>query len=81
MGSSETKAAAFMVVGVVRLKSKIRSLACISSESTHESWAGEYPFQWTRYCFFRHLPNSRSFRILSTSHSGVSSMMSGGGSR
>jgi len=44
MGSLETKVAAFMVVGVVCLKSKIRSSACISSESTHESWAGEYPF-------------------------------------
>jgi hypothetical protein len=37
MGSSETKVAVFMVVGVVRLKSEIRSLACMSSESTHES--------------------------------------------
>jgi hypothetical protein len=81
MGSSETKVVAFIVVGVVRLKSKIRSSACMSSESTHESWAGEYPFQQMRYCFFYHLQNSRSFRILSTSHSGVLSMMSGGGSR
>jgi len=23
-----------------------------SSALTHESWAGEYPFQWMRYCFF-----------------------------
>jgi len=81
MGSLETKVAVFMAVGVVCLKSEIRSSACISSESTHESWASEYPFQWMRYCFFHHLPNSHSFRIFSTSHSRVLSMMSGGGSK
>jgi len=47
---------------------------------THESWAGEYPFQWMRYCFFFQRPKVLSLRICSTSHSGSPSMMSGGGS-
>ena len=47
---------------------------------THELWAGEYPFQWTRYCFFFQWPKALSLRICSTSHSGLPSMMSGGGS-
>jgi hypothetical protein len=37
MGSLKMKVAAFIVVGVVYLKSLIRSSACMSSESTHES--------------------------------------------
>jgi len=52
----------------------LRSLAL-----THESWAGEYPFQWMRYCFFFQRPKVLSLRICSTSHSGSPSMMSGGG--
>jgi len=47
---------------------------------THESWAGEYPFQRMRYCFFFQRPKVLSLRICSTSHSGLPSMMSGGGS-
>ena len=47
---------------------------------THESWAGEYPFQRIRYCFFFQRPKVLSLRICSTSHSGSPSMMSGGGS-
>jgi len=51
-----------------------------SSVLTHELWAGEYPFQWTRYCFFFQQPKALSLRICSTSHSGSPSMMSGGSS-
>jgi len=50
-----------------------------SSALTHESWAGEYPFQRMRYCFFFQRPKVLSLRICSTSHSGLPSMMSGGG--
>ena len=57
------------------------SSACMSSSLTHESCAGEYPFHLTRYCFFFHQLKVCCFRIDSTSHSDVSSMMSGGGSR
>ncbi len=59
----------------------ISSLACISSSLTQESCTGEYPFHLTRYCFFFHLPKVHSFINLSTSHSGSSSIMSGGGWR
>ena len=51
-----------------------------SFASTHESWAGKYPFQRTRYCFFFQRPKALSLRICSTSHSGSPSMTSGGGS-
>jgi len=51
----------------------LRSLAL-----TYESWAGEYPFQRMRYCFFFQRPKVLSLRICSTSHSGSPSMMSGG---
>jgi len=47
---------------------------------TYKSWAGEYPFQQTRYCFFFQWPKALSLRTCSTSHSGSPSMMSGGGS-
>jgi len=51
-----------------------------SSVFTHESWAGEYPFYQTRYCFFFQQPKALSLRTCSTSHSGLPSMMSGGSS-
>jgi len=51
-----------------------------SSILIHESWAGEYPFQQMRYCFFFQQPKVLSLRICSTSHSGLPSMISGGGS-
>jgi hypothetical protein len=63
------------------LYSETRALACKSSELTHKSCAGKYPFHLTRYCFFFHRLKVRCFRIVSTSHSGVSSMISGGGSK
>ena len=63
------------------LYSETRSSACKSSALTHESCAGEYPFHLTRYCFFFHQLKVRCFRIASTSHLGVSSMISGGGSK
>ncbi len=59
----------------------ISSSMCMSSLLTQESCAGEYPFHLTRYCFFLHLPKVHSFRIFSTSHSGLLSMMSEGGWR
>jgi len=62
------------------LNSASNSRALRSSAPTHESWAGEYPFQWMRYCFFFQRPKVLSLRICSTSHSGLPSMMSGGGS-
>jgi hypothetical protein len=63
------------------LYSEMSSSACKSSALTHESCVGEYPFHLIRYRFFFHQPKVRCFRIVSTSHSGVSSMMSGGGSK
>jgi len=54
--------------------------ALTSSALTHESWAGKYPFQQMRYCFFFQRPKVLSLRICSTSHSGSPSMMSGGSS-
>jgi len=51
-----------------------------SSTFTHKSWAGEYPFQQTRYCFFFQWPKALSLRTCSTSYSGLPSMMSGGSS-
>jgi hypothetical protein len=63
------------------LYSETRSSVCKSSALTHESCAGEYPFHLMRYCFFFHQPKVQCFRIISTSHSGVSSMISGGGSK
>ena len=80
MLSSSDSRAAFME-GPCLSNSTISSSACMSSLLTHESCAGEYPFQRTRYCFFFHLPKVCSLRIFSTSHSGSSSMMSGGGWR
>jgi len=56
------------------------SRALRSSALTHESWAGEYPFQRMRYCFFFQRPKVLSLRTCSTSHSGSPSMMSGGSS-
>jgi len=76
--------------GVWLFKSRVLILVghCLNSASnsgalrslvlTHESWAGEYPFQRTRYCFFFQQPKVLSLRICSTSHSGSPSMMSGG---
>jgi len=55
------------------------SRAWRSSALTYESWAGEYPFQQTRYCFFLQWPKDLSLRICTTSHFGSPSMMSGGG--
>jgi hypothetical protein len=63
------------------LYSKMRSSACKSSALTQELCASEYPFHLTRYCFFFHQLKVQCFRIISTSHSGVSSMISGGGSK
>jgi len=63
------------------LYSEMRSSACKSLALTHESCAGEYPFHLMRYCFFFHQPKVWCFRIISTSHSGVSSIISGGGSK
>jgi len=48
--------------------------------STHESCKGEYPFHRTRYCFFLLQPNLQDWMTCSTSHSGLPSMMLGGGS-
>jgi len=62
------------------LNSASNSGALRSSVLTHESWAGEYPFQRMRYCFFFQRPKVLSLRICSTSHSGSPSMMSGGSS-
>jgi len=62
------------------LNSASSSGALRSSVLTHESWAGEYPFQQMRYCFFFQQPKVLSLRICSTFHSGSPSMMSGGGS-
>jgi len=61
------------------LNSASNSRALRSLALTHESWAGEYPFQWMRYCFFFQRPKVLSLRICSTSHSGLPSMMSGSG--
>ena len=63
------------------LYAETRSLACKSSALTQESCAGDYPFHLTRYCFFFHQLKVWCFRIISTSHSGVSSIISGGGSK
>ena len=54
---------------------------CKSSALTHELCAGEYPFHLMRYCFFFHQPKVQCFRIVSTFHSGVLSMILGGGSK
>ena len=59
------------------LNSASSSRALRSSVLTHESWAGEYPFQWIRYCFFFQRPKVLSLRICSTSHSGSPSMCRG----
>jgi len=48
--------------------------------STHESCEGEYPFHRMRYCFFLLWLNLQDWMTCSTSHSGLPSMMSGGGS-
>jgi hypothetical protein len=63
------------------LYSKMRSSTCKSSALTHKSWASEYPFHLIRYCFFFHQLKVWCFRIVSTSHLRVSSMISGGGSK
>ena len=67
-------------VGWVAWNSLMRSGACISDSSTHESCEGEYPFQRTKYWSFLLRPKHRLFRMVSTSHSGSPSMISGGGS-
>ena len=61
------------------LNSASNSRALRSLALTHESWAGEYPFQWMRYCFFFQRPKVLFLRICSTSHSGLPSMTLGGG--
>ena len=58
----------------------MRSAAFMSDSSTHESCEGEYPFHRTRYCFFFVRPKRLDWSTCSTSHSGLPSMMSGGGS-
>jgi len=62
------------------LYSETSSSAYKSLALTHELYAGEYPFHLMRYCFFFHRPKVWCFRIVSTSYSRVSSMISGGGS-
>ncbi len=69
---------AALIEGIPVSNSATSSSMCMSSLLTQESCAGEYPFHLIRYCFFLHLPKVCSFKILSTSHSGSSSMMSGG---
>jgi hypothetical protein len=84
----EGKWAAVVVVSTVEplirgvgqaLYSETRSSACKSLALTHELCAGKYPFHLMRYCFFFHWLKVRCFRIISTSHLGVSLMISGGG--
>jgi len=48
------------------LNSTSNSGALRSLVLTHESWAGEYPFQQMRYCFFFQRPKVLSLRICST---------------
>jgi len=78
-GGRSSKGRVLILAGCC-LNSASNSGALRSSALTHESWAGEYPFQWMRYCFFFQQPKVLSLRICSTSHSGSPSMMSGGGS-
>ena len=67
-------------VGWAAWNSLMRSGACISDSSTHESCEGEYPFQQTKYWSFLLRPKHQLFRMVSTSHSGSPSMISGGSS-
>jgi len=58
----------------------MRSFAFMLFLLTHESCEGEYPFQRTRYCFFLLWLNLLDWITCSIFHSGLPSMMSGGGS-
>ena len=63
------------------LNASIRSGACMFVAGSHESWAVLYPFHLTRYCFSFLLPNVLAPIVSLTSHSGLSLIISGGGSR